>query len=187
MPNYEELYYIARSNYYQAVDNLNSIRSRRSELMTRKNQLSSELSDKEADLRLANDKRELVENALTKARSVSTGEFATMKTNLEDASDEYKALISADTGVADIWSIYSDDITSTQNDLSCIIGDLEAKMNIVNEQVEYAESEVNRVSNELTAVENDLANVGDEGYAQSQVNSYYGEMKEYEQRWQNGE
>ncbi len=187
MPNYEELYYIAQSNYNQAVDNLNSLISRRNELVAQKNQLSTELSQKQEELNAANEKKTLVENALTKARDISSGEFADMKTALEDASDEYKALISADTGVADIWSIYSDDITSTQNDLNSIISNLEAKLNIINNEVESAQGEVNRVSGELNSVEYALRNVGDEGYARNQVNSYYSEMKEYEQKWQNGE
>ena len=157
MPNYEELYYIARNNYYQAIENRNAIRRNTSELQGRKNAL------------------------------ILNNEFSTMKVDLTRTSEEYKKIISSDKGVADLSAIYSSDLSSTKSGLETIISDLERALRDLEGQETSAQNEVTRCSNDLSSVTSQLSNVGDEATAQRQINNYYTEMKEYELRWQNGE
>ena len=105
----------------------------------------------------------------------------------QNTSNEYKKIISSDKGVADIHSIYSSDIQSTQNDLNSILSDLSQKRKNLEEQVNTAQQAVNNCSNELNTVSNQLNNVGSEYYAQMQANNYYAQMQEYRRRWLNGE
>ena len=61
MPNYEELYNIARTKYHQAIENKNNIQRTSSELQSRKNSLSRELSQKQEQLREAKNKLALLQ------------------------------------------------------------------------------------------------------------------------------
>ena len=93
MPNYEELYYIARNNYYQAIENRNAIRRNTSELQGRKNALTRELSEKQASLSAIRQKKSLVQDALNKCRDILNNEFSTMKVDLTRTSEEYKKIV----------------------------------------------------------------------------------------------
>jgi len=187
MPNYEELYYIARNNYYQAIENRNAIRRNTSELQGRKNALTRELSEKQASLSAIRQKKSLVQDALNKCRDILNNEFSTMKVDLTRTSEEYKKIISSDKGVADLSTIYSSDLSSTKSGLETIISDLERALRDLEGQETSAQNEVTSCSNDLSSVTSQLSNVGDEAMAQRQINNYYTEMKEYELRWQNGE
>ena len=110
-----------------------------------------------------------------------------MKKDLQTTSDEYKKIISSDTGVADLSSIYSTDISSTNSNLDAVITELQARIKELEGQEATAQTAVTNCSNELTSVTTQLNNVGSESAAQRQVNAYYTEMKEYELKWQNGE
>lgn len=187
MPNYEELYYIARNNYYQAIENRNTIRRNTSELQGRKSTLTRELGEKKAALSAVQQKKSLIQDALNKAKNILNNEFSTMKSDLTRTSEEYKKIITSDKGTADLLSIYSSDIASTKSGLETIISDLERALREIEGQETTAQTEVTNCSNELTSVTAQLSNVGDEAMAQRQINNYYTEMKEYETRWLNGD
>lgn len=187
MPNYEELYYIARNKYNQAIEDKNEIRRRSSELQGEKSSLTRQLNEKQSALVEIQKKKLLVQETLKKCQAVIDNEYVSMKTDLQSTSDEYKKIISTDTGVADLFSIYSSDIASTQSNLNSILEDFKRILNDYEEQERAAQSAVTTCSNELASVSNQLNHVGNEAEAQRRINNYYTEMKEYEARWQNGE
>lgn len=187
MPNYEELYYIARNNYNRAIENRDAIRKNASELQGKKTTLTRELGEKQSALVAIQQKKLLVQEAFDKCKHILENEFPTMKKDLQTTSDEYKKIISSDTGVADLSSIYSTDISSTNSNLDAVITELQARIKELEGQEATAQTAVTNCSNELTSVTTQLNNVGSESSAQRQVNAYYTEMKEYELKWQNGE
>lgn len=187
MPNYEELYYIARNNYNQAVNDLNYIRRTTNDLQTRKNNLVHELGEKRSALSGLKQKVSLLEKAEKKCNSIINDEFPDMKKYVQSTSDEYKKIIESDKGVADIQSIYSSDIQSTQNDLNNILTDLSSKRKNLEDQVDNKQQEVTNCSDQLWTVSYQLNNVGSEFYAQMRVNNYYAQMQEFYRKWINGE
>ncbi len=187
MPNYEEMYYIARGKYNQAIEDRNAIRRNTSELQGRKTTLTRELGEKQATLTEVKQKKSLVQDALNKCNDILSNDFPTMKSDLLYTSDEYKKIITSDKGVADISTIYLSDITSTQNNLEEIISDLEKSLRELEDQENSAQNAAIQCNTELTSVSSQLNNVGNEAAVQRQINNYYAEMKEYEIRWQNGE
>lgn len=187
MPNYEELYYIARNNYNRAIENRDAIRRNTSELQGKKTTLTRELGEKQSALAAIQQKKLLVQEALDKCKHIIENEFPAMKKDLQTTSDEYKKIISSDTGVADLSSIYSTDISSTDSNLDAVVTELQARIKELEGQEATAQTAVTNCSNELSTVTTQLNNVGSESSAQRQVNAYYTEMKEYELKWQNGE
>ena len=187
MPNYEELYYIARNKYYQAIDERNDIRRKTCELQERKNALSRELGEKQTVLSQIQQKKPLIQDALNKSKNISNDEFDMMKNGIQHISEEYKKIIASDKGVADISAIYSADITNTKTDLDSITSGLERILRELEDQETNAKNEVTRCNSELATVTTNLNHVGSEAAAQREINYYYAEMKEYELRWQSGE
>lgn len=187
MPNYEELYYNARSKYYSALEEKNSIRRKTSELQGKKSTLTQTLNRKNSELSALKHKVQLVQEAENKCESVKNNEFQTMKRDIGYLSDEFKKIVSSDKGTADIQSVYSSDIQNSQNDLENILLDLKNKRKDLQDKVNTTQQEVNKCSNELSSVNRELSCVGSESYAQSRANCYYAQMKEYERKWHNGE
>ncbi|MBD5111519.1 MAG: hypothetical protein HDT42_03155 [Ruminococcaceae bacterium] len=187
MPNYEELYYIARGKYYQAVEERNAIRRTTAELQGRKNTLSRELGEKQTALSQIQQKKALIQDALNKCRNVLNNEFPLMKNDIQCISEEYKKIITSDKGVADLLTIYSADITNTNANLNSIVSDLERILREIEGQETTAQNDFASCNSELTTVTTQLNNVGNEAAVQRQINNYFTEMKEYELRWQNGE
>ena len=187
MPNYEELYNIARSNYNQAIDNRNSIRRKISELQGRKATLVRELEEKQVALTAIQQKKMLIQNALKKCEAILSNEFLTMKADIQRASDEYKKIIISDMGVADLSLIYASDISQTQNNLNSINAELGSVFKSLEEEEVLAQKSVADCNSELSSVINQLNSVGSEAAAQRQADNYYAEMKVYETKWQNGE
>ena len=66
MPNYEELYYIARNNYNRAIENRDAIRRNTSELQGKKTTLTRELGEKQSAFAAIQQKKLLVQEALDK-------------------------------------------------------------------------------------------------------------------------
>lgn len=187
MPNYEELYYIAKNKYHQALDNRDTIHRNANTLKERKKTLIYELEEKRNTLTSVKQKVTLLQNAENKCRSIINNEFSSMKKYVQNTSNEYKKIISSDEGIADIYSIYSSDIQSTQNDLNSILSDLSQKRKNLEDKVNTAQKAVNNCSNELNTVSNQLNNVESEYYAQVRANNYYAQMQEYRRKWLNGE
>lgn len=187
MPNYEELYNIARNKYNQAIEDRNAIRKNTSELQGQKNTLTRELGEKQAALVAIQQKKLLIQEALKKCQSIIEAEYPSMKRDLQSSSDEFKRIISTDKGVADLFSIYSADISSTQSNLNSILSELTGLLSNFSEQERAAQTAVTTCSNNLASVSTQLNNVGSESEAQRRINNFYTEMKEYESRWLNGE
>lgn len=186
MPNYEELYYTARNKYYQAIETRNAIQRTTSELQGRRSGLINELNQRNAHLRDSKRKLALLQDAENKCRAILNNEFETMKKHIQRTAEEYKKILSSDRGVADIQEIYSDDINSTQIDLNTVLQELERKKREMEEEVSNAQQSVDICSGELNEVSHQLNNVGDVRYAQSQINNYYVQMKEYQRKWECG-
>ena len=186
MPNYEELYNIARTKYHQAIENKNNIQRTSSELQSRKNSLSRELSQKQEQLREAKNKLALLQETEDFCKAILNGEFETMKKSVQRTAEEYRKIISSDQGVADIQAIYAGDINSTQNDLNTILEELSRKRREIEEQVTNSQNSVDQCNNEIRNVSSQLNQVGDLGYAQRQINNYYAQMKEYQRKWESG-
>lgn len=187
MPNYEELYYIARGKYNQAVEERNRIRNDTIELQSEKNRLTSLLAEKQSALKTIQDKKSLIQDALDKCQRILDDEYPNMKKDLQRTGEEYKKIITSDMGVADLESIYSTDLQSTLNDLNNIITELNRILKDLESQETTAQSELNNCNSELSTVTSRLNNVGNESSAQYWIDTYFAEMKEYEIRWQNGE
>lgn len=186
MPNFEELYYTARNKYYQAIEAKNNIQRRTSELQGRKSGLISELGQRSTHLRDAKRKLALLQDAENKCRAILNDEFETMRKNIQRTAEEYKKIISSDKGVADIQEIYNEDINSTQNDLNAVLQELERKRKDAENEVAGAQQSLDQCNNELNDVSRQLSNTGSVWYAQSQVNNYFAQMKEYQRKWENG-
>ena len=186
MPNYEELYYTARNKYYQAIESRNAIQRTTSELQGRRSGLINELNQRNAHLRDSRRKLALLQDAENKCRAILNNEFETMKKHIQRTAEEYKRILSSDRGVADIQEIYSDDINSTQSDLNTVLQELERKRREMEDEVSNAQQSVDSCSGELNDVSHQLNNVGDVRYAQSQINNYYAQMKEYQRKWECG-
>ena len=187
MPNYEELYNIAKRKYENAISERDEMRRRSAELQGRKDVLTRELGEKQAALNSVKQKKQLVDDALRKCRSIISDEYPEMKKQLVSTGDEYKKVITSDNGAADLSSIYSADLANTKNELDSIDSDLGRLFSSLEGQETAAQNAVNQCSSELSSVTSQLNNVGSDSWAQSQANMYYAEMKEYETRWQNGE
>lgn len=186
MPNYEELYYTARNKYYQAIEDRNYIQRTSSELQGRRSSLQNELSQKQNTLRQSMNKLAVVQDAENKCRSIIDNEFAAMKKSIQQLSEEYKKVISSDMGVADIENIYADDISRTSSDLQRVLNELEQARRSLEDQVSSTRQEIDRCNNDISDVSRQLNNVGSAAYAQSQINTYYAQMKEYQKKWENG-
>lgn len=187
MPNYEELYYIARNKYNQAVEDRNRIRKDTTELQGKKSTLTRQLSEKQTALSAIQHKKGLVQDALNKCQHILNNEYPAMKKDVQNTSQEYKKIITSDLGVADLQTIYASDLQSTLNDLNSIIAELDHALKNLESQEGTAQSEVNNCSSELNNVTSKLNNVGSESNAQRLINTYYTEMQEYKTKWQNGE
>lgn len=186
MPNYEELYYIARNHYYEAIEERNTIRRRTSELQARKTTLTRQLREKQETLHKAQQKKALVQDALSKSKEILNSEFPAMKSDLLLTGEEYKKIITSDQGVADLSTIYADDLANTKSELESIISDHEQALRSLEEQETTAQTAVTSCSSELNSVTSQLKNVGSESAAQRKINNYYAEMMEYKIKWQNG-
>lgn len=187
MPNYEELYYIARGKYYQAIEERNTIRRNTSELQERKSTLFRELGEKQTALSQIQQNKALIQDALNKCRNILNDEFPMMKNDVQCTSEEYKKIITSDKGVVDLSAIYSADITNTNSNLNSIVSDMERILKEIEGQETIAQNDVASCNSELATVTTRLNNVGSEATAQRHINNYYAEMKEYQLRWQNGE
>ncbi len=187
MPNYEELYYIARNKYNQAVEERNRIRNNTIELQSEKNRLTNLLAEKQSAFKAIQDKKGLIQDALDKCRHILDEEYPNMKKDLQMTGEEYKKIITSDMGVADLESIYATDLQSTLNDLNNIVTELNRILKNLESQEATAQNELNNCNSELSTVTSKLNNVGSEASAQYRIDTYYTEMKEYEARWQNGE
>ena len=187
MPNYEELYNIARNKYNQAIENRNIIRRKTNELQGRKAALTRELGEKQAALTAIQQKRTLIQDALNKCRDILSNEFPAMKGDIQRTSNEYKKIITSDKGVADLSLIYASDINMTLNNLNSINTELEGVLRTLEEEEALAQKLVTDCNNELNSVISQLNNVGSVASAQRQVDNYYAEMKVYEIKWENGE
>ena len=118
MPNYEELYNIAKRKYENAISERDEIRRRSAELQGRKDVLTRELGEKQAALNSVKQKKQLVDDALRKCRSIISDEYPEMKKQLVSTGDEYKKVITSDNGAADLSSIYSADLANTKNEMT---------------------------------------------------------------------
>lgn len=187
MPNYEELYYTARSNYYRAVENRNQINRRTEELTGRKNSLTQALQRDMARLRDLQHKLSLVQDAERKCVEVTNNHFPPVKSGIQSISEEFRKILASDRGVADINAIYASDLQATQSDLGVVASDLARVRRMIEEELNGVQGSVNNTSNELNAVSSQLRNVGDSRVEQIRANNYYAQMREYQRRWQNGE
>jgi chromosome segregation ATPase len=187
MPSYEELYYIARNKYEQAIEDKNAIQQKTNQLEGEKSSLTRELAEKKTALADVQKKITLIQDALDKGKCTLDDEFASMKSDIQTTSEEYKKIITASIGVADLQSIYASDIQSTLNNLNSIISELSNQLQTLQEQENTAQKAVNDCDTNLQNVTSQLNNVGDVSAAQRSINNYYAEMKEYEVRWQNEE
>ena len=187
MPNYEELYNSARNRYNQAIDERNRIRRERNELEGRKKALKRELEAKQNSLADVQQKIAVVTEAKTKCNDIINDDFSTLSTAIRDAGDEYKKVLASDMGVADLQSIYSEDMTSTKNDLNAICTEMDTILRGLEEQEAALQKEIANLNSELSSVINRLNNLGSEWSAQQRANNNYAEMKEYEAKWLNGE
>ena len=186
MPNYEEMYYIARNHYYEAIEERNAIRRRTSELQAQKATLTRQLGEKQEALTKVQEKKALVQDSLNKSKDVLDNEFPAMKSDLLLTGEEYKKIITSDQGVADLSTIYADDLANTKSELESIISDHERALRNLEEQETAAQNAVTSCSNELNSVTSQLNNVGSESAAQRKINNYYTEMMEYKNKWLNG-
>lgn len=184
MPNYEELYYTARNKYYQAIENRNYIQRTSSELQGRKNSLQNELLQKQNALRLCLSKLAIVQDAENKCRSIIDNEFEAMRKSIQQLSEEYKKVISSDMGVADIESIYSDDVSRTNSDLQQILSELEQARRSLEDQAASSRQDIDRCNSEISETSRQMNSLGNASYAQSQINTYYAQMKEYQRKWE---
>lgn len=187
MPNYEELYYITRNKYNQAFEDRNAIRRNAAEFQEKKNALTRELSEKQSVLREIQQKKVIIQETLDKCKDVLSVEFPSMEKDIKSTSEEYKKIIVSDKGVADLFAIYSTDISDTKSNLISIITELERILRDTEEQEITAQHELNNCNNELSFVTGQLKSLGSEAAIQRQINNYYAEMKVYEFKWKNGE
>lgn len=187
MPNYEELYYITKNKYEQAIINRDAIRRNTVTLQERKKRLVHDLAENLRSLTALQQKVAILQEAESKCNSIINSEFPEMKRYIQEASNEYKKIINSDQGVADIQSVYSADIQSTQNDLNLILSELSQKRRELEEQVATAQSNYNGCNNELNTVTHQLNNTGNVYEAQRQVNNCYAQMQLYRSKWMNGE
>lgn len=187
MPDYEELYNDAKQKYFNAIDERDTLRKNKKNLEQQQSQLSKELNQKQNNLNNAQGKKKLIKEALDKCKNILENEFKEVKNNIGSASKEYLKIISADTKVADINSIYDSDFKKTENALSNIKTDLNSKLKTLETEEQKANKEVSDCQNKLNSVNTSLKNVGDEWYANRKVDSCYTQMKTYEQKWLNGE
>ena len=187
MPNYEQLYYLARSKYYQAIEDRNTAQRRASELQARKNTLSRELTEKQSALSAVQQKKAMIQETLDTCNSILNNEFPAMKNDLNQTSEEYRKIIESDQGVADLAAIYASDVTDTKSRLDAAGADLNRILKELEEQASTIQKEITDRNNELASVSSQLRTVGDVNALQCKINNYYTEMKEYERRWQNGE
>lgn len=187
MPNYEELYYIARNKYYQAIEERNTAQRRISELQAQKSRLSRELSEKQVNLSAIQEKKAMIQEVHDTCGGILNNEFPTMNKDLLSTSEEYKKIISSDSGVADLASIYASDISGTKNGLEAAKSEIGSALKALEEQVDTAQKEITSCNSELESVSAQLRTAGDPAAIQWKINSYYTEMKEYERRWMNGE
>ncbi len=187
MPNYEELYNIAKNKYNQAVEERNNIRKNTAELQGKKGTLTRQLSEKQSALSAIQQKKGLVQDALSKCQRILDNEYPNMKKDVQTTGEEYKKIITSDLGVADLQTIYASDLQNTLSDLNTIISELNRILRDLNSQESTAQTDVSTCSSELNTVTNNLNNIGSESAAQRMINIYYTEMKEYEIKWLNGE
>lgn len=187
MPNYEELYYNARSQYSRAVEDRNQINRRTQELSGMRNSLQQALSRDVARLRELQRKLALVQDAERKCAEIINSHFPPVKRGIVAVSEEFQKILASDRGVADISAIYASDLQDTQTDLGTIASDLGRVRRMLEEQLNGVQQSVNHNSSELESVDAQLRNVGDSRAAQARANNYYAQMREYQRRWQNGE
>jgi len=187
MPNYEELYYIARNKYYQAIEERNAVQRKTAELQAQKSVLSQGLSEKQANLSAIQGKKAVVQDVLDTCSGILNNEFPAMNKDLLSTSDEYKKIVTSDSGVADLATIYASDIAGTKNGLEAAKSEIQHALKVLEEQMEAVQKEIATCNSELESVSAQLRTVGNVNAIQWRINNYYAEMKEYEQRWMNGE
>lgn len=187
MPNYEELYYIAKNKCDQAILNRDAIRRNTATLQSTKCSLARELEEKRSALGSLRQKVEILKDAENRCNSIINDEVSGMKRDIQEVSNEYKKIISSDKGVADIQLVYSTDIQNTQNDLDVVLTDLSQKRKALEDEVNTAQQAYDNCNNEFNSVTHRLNNVGSESEAQRQVNTYYAQMQLYKTKWLNGE
>ena len=187
MPNYEEMYYISKRNYENAVNEKNRIHSRSSELNGEKSRLAKELDEKNKALADIKNKLNAARKAHEKCNKIINGEYEDMKKELVQTGTEYKAIFQTDKGVADLSLIYSQDIINTYNDLNNISESLGRSIAQLEADEQAFQTAINQCSQDLKNVEAQMKNLNDEAAAQKVSEKYYVEMQEYKMRWQNGE
>lgn len=183
MPNYEELYYIAKKNYFQAVEERDSLRRTVSDLQQICNNLCRELTQKQDYLKTVQQKKDSVQSALDKCQSIISQEFETMQKNLISAGDEYMKFISADSQVANLSDIYSEDLRLTKTALENTKDTLQKQIRKLLSDETEASQAVSDSESRLANIKNQIRNC-DTNAANNRVNYYYSEMKTYERKWQ---
>ena len=187
MPNYEEMYYISKRNYENAVNEKNMIRIKASELNGEKSRLTKELDEKNKALADIRNKLDAARKTHDKCNKIINGEYEDMKKDLFQTGTEYKAIFQTDKGVADLSLIYSQDIINTYNDLNNISESLGRSIAQLEADEQIFKNAVDQCSQNLDNVNAQMNNLNDEAAAQKISEKYYVEMQEYKMRWQNGE
>ena len=187
MPDYEELYYIARNKYHQAIEDRNVFRRNMDEWQGERTVLIWELEQKQSALSVIRNNIMLFQEAISECRNILNNEFCDMKKNIQDTSIEYKKIFKSDYGVADIQLIYSSEITNTQADLNAVCSELDKKIKELENKEMEANRAVNDCSSALNRVISNINHAGSEAAVQNRINNFYTEMKEYEFRWLNGD
>ena len=185
--NYEEMYYSARRSYRNALEEKSSIQRKSSQLQSRKSYVLKEIAGKKSELSKVNGKIQLLQDAESKCSAIFRDDFPTMKKSVQTLSSELKKIISSDSGVADLASVYASDLQSTQTDLGTILMELSSNRKSLETQRDSLQSSLNEKNGELNGINREINGLGSEWQAQQKANRYYAQMKEYERRWRNGE
>lgn len=188
MPNYEELYNIAKAKYRDAVDERDNVMRKVNDLQNKKKELEVQYGQKEESLKNVRKKLNLVQKALDKCKSIiNDGKISDMKKSLADAGEAYKNVISADSNVADIEKIYSDDVGSVERSVNAVKLDLENIIRNIKDEEQNAAGDLNRCKTDLDNVSTELYKSPSKYELDRRVDNYYAEMKFYEKKWLEGE
>lgn len=183
MPNYEELYNIAKQKYNNAVSSKNALQSKLNSLNNQKNSLLLSLETKKDNLLKIQEKKAKVVCVLSKVDSILDKEYSVMKSRVELAGSDYIEVINVGVGnVANLSGIYDSDFTSTKTNLDSIRSEFQSIKNTLDTQEQEAQTAVNNCKSEIDSVNSQINNAGSISTAQWYVNMYYSEMKEYERR-----
>lgn len=150
----EYYYNNARSRYYNACSEINSLVNRINELKVQKQKKLNEINQLKVEIKDNQEAYDYLSHIITSSDTGLNTRINNIVDKTSQASDNYKKMVcSSDVQNKDLNDVYYDEITKTKNLLSGIFESLQTKKNTLNAKISDLKSKLQSAETELQDIE----------------------------------